>query len=387
MKPLFLILLLLGLKAGLCQTINGVVFIDKNNNHAFDKGDEPVPSVSVTDQVNVSVTNRLGEYQLTNVKEGAIISMSLPDGYACKDFFWQKASTDPVNFILVKRPILTTYKFLHASDTHLSEKSIDRMDKLRAIAEKEKPDFIIITGDLIKDALRVSEKEATALFELFQREQKKFSIPVYVIPGNHEIFGIERHLSLVSKQNPLYGKKMYKHYFGPNYYSFNYGGIHFVGLDNVDFEDTWYYGRVDSVQFQWLQKDLANTPIAMPVVTFGHMPFFSGGLSMTTFTENGPARTLELENGTKQFRHVVTNARELMDEIGKHPYPLSLSGHYHARQIFWYEAEGQKTRFEQAAAVIEATHDENIIMPSGVTLYTVTNGKIDDGKFIALDKK
>ena len=67
---------------------------------------------------------------------------------------------------------------------------------------------------------------------------------------------------------------MYHHYLGPNYYSFNYGGIHFVGLDDVDFEDLWYYGHVDSVQFNWLRKDLANVPTTTPVITFNHIPFF-----------------------------------------------------------------------------------------------------------------
>jgi Predicted phosphohydrolases len=330
-----------------------------------------------------------GFYNLSDVHDGGLVFISMPDGYKPKDVFWQRVQqgSTTVNFILIKTPAVTSFRFMHASDTHISEKSVNRMDKLRAIIETEKPNFVMITGDLVKDALRVSEAEASGYYELFSREVKKISPPVWLVPGNHEIFGIERHLSLVSPKHPLYGKQMFKHYLGPNYYSFNYGGIHFVGLDDVDYEDLWYYGHVDSVQFEWLKKDLASIPSSMPVVTFNHIPFFSGGLSMTTFTETGLGRTLELENGIKQFRHVVSNARELLDEIGKHPYPLALSGHYHSRQVFWYESTGQKIRFEQTAAVVDDTHDENITLPSGVTVYSVTNGKIDEGKFILLDKK
>jgi 3',5'-cyclic AMP phosphodiesterase CpdA len=210
-------------------------------------------------------------------------------------------------------------------------------------------------------------------------------VPVWSVPGNHEIFGIERHLSLVSPKNQFYAKKMFAHYLGPNYYSFNYGGIHFVGLDDVDYEDMWYYGHVDSLQMEWLKQDLATLPAKTPVVTFKHIPDFSGGLSLTTFEESGPGRTLEREKGTLQFRHVVSNAHELTELIQAHPYPLSLSGHYHARQIFRYESRGQNTRFEQTGAVVGDGGEGNVIMKSGVVLYKVKNGTIDEGKFIALD--
>lgn len=258
------------------------------------------------------------------------------------------------------------------------------MEKLRALVSEHKPDFVLVTGDLVKDALRVSEKEASGYYELYRKEIEKFTVPVWSVPGNHEIFGIERHLSLVSKSHPLYGKKMYHHYLGPNYFSFNAGGYHFVGLDNVDYEDLWYFGRVDSTQVKWLKEDLSKVPANVPVITFGHMPFYSGGLSMESFTEEGPSRTLERESGKLQFRHVVSNADEVIDLVSTHPYPMALSGHYHARQVFWYETSKQKIRFEQTGAVVEANKHGDETLPSGVTLYTITNGKVSEGKFLPL---
>ena len=83
-------------------------------------------------------------------------------------------------------------------------------------------------------------------------------MPVWSVPGNHENFGIERHLSLVSPKHPLYGKGMYRQRLGPNYYSFTYGGVHFVGLDSVDIADLWYYGHVDDAQLAWLRADLES---------------------------------------------------------------------------------------------------------------------------------
>ena len=368
--------------------VTGRVYIDKNNNGVFDKNEEGAKDVSVSDLTTSVKTNNEGLYQLSIAKQGNFIMISLPSGFTCKNWWSKVSSADAVvDFPLTVSVAKSTFTFIHASDTHISEKSLPRMQKLREIVDANKPDFVLVTGDLVKDALRVSEKEATGYYDLYVKEIQKFSVPVWSVPGNHEIFGIERHLSLVGKDHPLYGKKMYHHYLGPNYYSFNYGGIHFVGLDDVDFEDLWYYGHVDSIQFNWLKQDLTNVPSTTPVITFNHIPFFSGGLSTTTFTETGPSRTLERENGVLQFRHVVSNAHELVDLISAHPYPIALSGHYHVRQIFWLETEGQKTRFEQTAAVVEAVKEGNQTMPSGVTLYTVKDGKIDEGRFIPTDKK
>lgn len=367
----------------LAQSARGVVYYDKNNNGFRETGEEGIAGVAVTDQVQVVTTNAEGYYEIPAVKGYGIVAISQPDGYFIKSW-WQPLAVSN-NFALTKSALKTSFTFIHASDTHISEKSVNRLEKLRALVTVYKPDFVLISGDLVKDALRVSEKEATTYYELYQKETEKFTVPVWSVPGNHEIFGIERHLSLVSKTHPLYGKKMYRHYLGPNYFSFNAGGFHFVGLDNVDYEDLWYFGHIDSTQVKWLKEDLRNVPVGVPVITFGHMPFYSGGLSMTTFTEEGPSRTLERESGKLQFRHVVSNADEVIDIISVHPYPMALAGHYHARQVFWYETSKQKIRFEQTGAVVEASKHGDETLPSGVTLYTIVNGKIGEGKFLPLD--
>lgn len=383
---IFLLLLLTPeLKAQSNVSIRGIVYYDKNENGLQDKDEAGMAGVTVSDQVQVVVSDAQGRYEIRSSKGYGFVLVTSPDGYTSNPG-WQKIA--PTNdFALTKKNTSTSFSFIHASDTHISDKSLDRMEKLREIVAAMNPDFVVITGDLVKDALRVSEKEASGYYELYKKEIEKFTIPVWSVPGNHEIFGIERHLSLVSQSHPLYGKKMYHRYLGPNYYSFNHGGIHFVGLDNVDYEDLWYFGRVDSIQVKWLQADLASVPKTTPVITFGHMPFYSGGLSLTPFTEEGPSRTLEREDGKLQFRHVVSNAAEVIKIVETHPYPISLAGHYHSRQVFTYERSGSPIRFEQTGAVVGPNQHEHEVLPSGVTLYTVTNGKIDIGKFIPLDKK
>lgn len=375
-KMLCLILWLIGTIAVAQTTISGTVLDEATN-----KG---IANVAVSDQASVVVTDANGRYQIKVAPGQAFVMISLPEGY--KGSFFKKIETGPsINFPLTKTAAVTEFSFIHASDTHIEEKTVERTVKLRELTNQLKPNFVLVCGDLVRDALRVPEATAKNYYQLYVDNVSKFTVPVWSVPGNHEIFGIERHLSLVSPKHPLYGKKMFANYIGPNYYSFNYGGIHFIGLDDVDVEDTWYYGHVDSLQMAWLKQDLAAVPAKTPVVTFKHIPDFSGGLSMTRFEEAGPGRTLERENGKLEFRHVVSNAHELTELLQTHPYPLSLSGHYHARQKFSYESTGQNTRFEQTAAVVGNGGEGNIEMKSGVVLYKVKNGTIDEGKFIPLD--
>ena len=293
------------------------------------------------------------------------------------------AADQSVDFPLVKIPVQNEFVFIHASDTHISDNSIGRMQKLKNKIDSVKPDFVIVSGDLVKDALRVPEKEAMAYYALYKQETEKIQTPVWNIPGNHEIFGIERHLSLVSKNNPYYGRKMYYHFLGPDYYSFNYNGIHFIGLNSLSYDDLYYYGYIDSVQIAWLKKDIALVDPKTPIVTFQHVPFYSGGFSFDNFELVGANRTVESVHGVLQNRHIVSNAGEVMKVLAKRNYPLALAGHYHAQQKF--SLYGVQTRFEQTGAVIGPAMKESFIMPSGITVYRVKNGKIDEGVFVVLD--
>jgi hypothetical protein len=388
MKPSLLIAFLLVSVSSKAITISGTVFGDTNGNGIKDKNEAGIKGVAVSDQVNVVVTDTNGAYQLPNSKGFGLVFVSTPQGYKPVKSYYQKVDesqgTAQADFALSKIASPVQFKFIHASDTHISDKSLDRFTKFRALVDSVKPDFILITGDLIRDALRVSEKEATSLYEMYKTESQKISQPVWSAPGNHEIFGIERHLSLISQQHPLYGRKMFRHYLGPDYFSFNYGGFHFVALNSLEFEDLWYYGSIDSVQREWLKKDLAAVPASMPVITFQHVPFISGELSISGFTANGPGRTLELERGELKFRHVVSNAHEIIQVLRSHPFPLALGGHHHTRQLFFLETEGQQTRFEQSAAVVGPVEGDGFKMPSGITVYSVKDGKVDDGTFVKI---
>ena len=364
--------------------VAGVVFEDANGNGRRDPGERGLAGVSVSNQHEVVESGPDGAYRLASPGYG-VVFVSVPNDHRAAGPFWKPVPGSggvTVDFALAARPAPATFTFIHASDTHASKESLGRLQGFRSIAEARRPDFVLVTGDLVRDALRVGEAEARGYFDLFVDEARRFSAPIWSVPGNHENFGIERHLSLVSPTHPLYGKGMYRQRLGPNYYSFNYGGVHFVGLDSVDIADLWYYGHVDAVQLAWLRADLADLPAATPVVTFNHIPFVSAVDEMDGYRDDGAAPTLIKVGDRTVFRHTVSNFTEVLAVLASRDWPLALGGHFHTRESIRYES-AVRTRFHQAAAVVGPTTGV-VAAISGLTFYRVKDRVIDDGEFIPL---
>ncbi len=360
--------------------IGGVVFEDVNGNGSRDPGEPGIAGVVVSNQVDCIATGSDGTYEIDMGQGYGILFVSMPATHRAVGPFWKAidaGDTTSVQFALAPVSAKEEFSFIHASDTHLSEKNLPRLRQLRRIVEDKKPSFVLITGDLIDDALRVSEEVARPLYELYRREIENFPVPVYSVPGNHEIFGIERHLSIVGKDHPLYGKTMYRKVLGPDYYSFQFGQVRFIGLNSVDYDDLWYFGHLDKVQLDWLDRELSRVPEGSAVVTFGHMPFFSAASAMIGFDDD---RFVEID-GARTYRHTVSNAQEALEHLNNVDHTLTLAGHIHYREKL--ELEGVETRFHNAPAV-GRPNNRNPQLPSGVILYHVRGTDIDDGEFIPL---
>ena len=367
-------------------TVEGVVFLDRNANGVRDAAEPGLPDVVVSDQDDVAKTRANGAFRLSGNAGHGLVFVSVPDGYRSVGSFWRRAADDrPIAFALATSASPGEFSFLHASDTHLSEASLPRTTRLREIVGALRPAFVLVSGDLVRDALRVSEDVATGYYRMYVHETSSFASPVWNVPGNHEIFGIERQLSHVSESHPLYAKAMYRAFLGPDYYSFNFGGLHFVGLNTVDYDDQWYYGHVDATELAWLARDIAQTPETMPVVTFNHIPFFSSGETLAGYMDKPPAPSLITVGGRTVFRHTVSNAEDVLRVLRQRPYPLALGGHFHIREMIQYATDGAQTRFYQTAAVVGPSDEAGLRLTSGVTLYHVRSRVVDAGRFIPLD--
>jgi hypothetical protein len=366
-------------------TIGGVVFIDANANGIRDRGETGLGLAAVSNQDAVVRTDAAGAFRIARGSTG-VVFVSVPDGYRAVGSFWRAVaeSTTTISFALAPIARPREFTFVHASDTHIAPTNVERTRRLRMLVDSLRPAFVLITGDLVRDALRVNEAEATGYYELLMRELGGFMTPVWTVPGNHENFAIERHMSLVSPAHPLFGRRMYRKYLGPDYYSFNYGGVHFVGLNTVDIDDMWYFGHVDSLQLAWLERDLALVPEGTPVVTFDHIPFYSSFEGIRGYDDGPPAPTLITVKGKTSFRHTVSNSAEVLAITRKRNHVLALGGHIHAVEHIEYEIEGLRTRFNQSAAVVAPQSASGLRFPSGITIYRVRAGEIDEGRFIPL---
>jgi hypothetical protein len=101
------------------------------------------------------------------------------------------------------------------------------------------------------------------LFPDYLASVQKMGIPAFQVVGNHDV---DRHLTDEASV------KTFTQYFGPNYYSFNRGEVHYVVLDDVFWYGNGYMGYIDQTQMDWLKADLATVEKGRTVVVFLHIP-------------------------------------------------------------------------------------------------------------------
>lgn len=167
--------------------VPGSAFVDSNRNGRRDPGERGLANVTVSNQDAVVATDSAGEFRIERGPND-IVFISVPDNYQTVGRFWRNVDDVPlrVEFALVEAKSPETFTFAHASDTHISPASVNRTQQLRVLVDSMRPAFVLIAGDLVKDALRVPEAEATSYYNLFMQELGRFVTPAFTVPGNHE---------------------------------------------------------------------------------------------------------------------------------------------------------------------------------------------------------
>jgi len=203
------------------------------------------------------------------------------------------------NAVKVIPEYLEDYYFIHITDTHLptklyyyepgSDTDVSEIVDLRAVMDDIRiinPEFVFLTGDLINEG----ELERYLDKRYYTRAQQlltEFDVPVYLTAGNHDIGGW-------SDTPPPDGtaRRNWWHFFGWNRlynpppgapwytqnYSFDYGSVHYVGLESYVNYDDWHastYGATSFTagQLQWLSADLLAAAGSLSQVLFYHYDF------------------------------------------------------------------------------------------------------------------
>ncbi len=215
----------------------------------------PVADVSVTDGIHVVKTDENGEYKLTGYSKTAFITVTTPAGYDCEEFYLiaHKDKQKGYDFVLTKSKIEkgAAHSFVQISDTEISFKSdLEWFDYIKETVKKDDAAFLVHTGDLCYE-------QGIARHEL-ELNNETVGVPVRYVIGNHDYV-----------KEYEYSESFFESRFGPVWYSFEVGNVHYVITpfqDGSDYKP--HYNRNE--RWRWLEKDLENTSDDMKVIIFNH---------------------------------------------------------------------------------------------------------------------
>lgn len=228
-------------------------------------------------------------------------------------------ATDPV--ITAAPEPAASYSFAVMGDSHTVGIDNGILAQAVASAVADGAGFIIHTGD-------VTNIGAAEEFARYRALMDSAGVPVYSIPGNHDI--------VTAGDSSLFASTV-----GNPWGSFDHDGDHFV---LVDYSDETY--GIGLEQQQWLAADLAANAAAPRLFIFSHIPLLDPqtipGEYLGEEANLAAARLLELtrrqENVAGYFSgHVHGLVRFSIDGVdawisggaGAEPYPSPLIGYYH----------------------------------------------------------
>lgn len=223
------------------------------------------------------------------------------------------------------------FRIVHITDTHIfpSDKVEHAMSRLmNEISQmKEKPDFVLHTGDHIMDSLDNSKDRVAKLWEAWTEYFKnKLTYPMYACIGNHDVWGWSMEDDSV-KSDPMFGKAWAISMLGlsDRYYSFENKGWKFICLDSSYYleEKHTYTAKLDEEQFNWLQKELKDTNTKTPVCVVSHIPILSA--SVFYHGDNAKSGDWQVPGA---WMHI--DSKEIKNLFYQYPnVKVALSGHMH----------------------------------------------------------
>lgn len=268
-------------------TVSGIVFVDGNGDGKFGEGDMPFAGVRVSNGMEFSKTDSNGKYELPLVDDMFVFVVK-PTGYRTalnddnlpKFFYTHKPQGSPkleysgsmatgkiprsVDFPLYKQDEPDNFQIVLFGDPqprNIQEVDYIAHDIVSELIGNTTLSFGVSLGDLAFDNLDTLKpmNQAIALI----------GIPWYNVIGNHDI-----NLDAKSRKDV---NETFEAIYGPTYYSFDHGQVHFVVLDNIDWktpanERAGYFANFGEHQLSWLEKDLALISKDQMVVILMHCP-------------------------------------------------------------------------------------------------------------------
>ncbi len=398
----------------------GIVFNDLNNNGILDKNEPGIVDVVVSNQLEAVKTDAKGRYSLP-VNGQAIIFVSKPSGYNVPlnennlpmYYYIHHPKGSPegldykgieptgelpkrLNFPLLKSEVKNNFNAIVTGDPqpYVKEHVNHYIDDVVTEMIDYDSDFYIALGDIVEDDL--------SLYGKINRGVKHLEIPAYNVIGNHD-------MNFKSKDNQ-FKAETFRKTFGPDYYSFNYGKVHFMSLNSIQY-DGWnedknkqgrYRGGFDDKQLKWIANDLKFVPEDHLVVIITHIPILEPGMKQESSTKifnalyhrkhllalAGHKHTIENRsynkdkywNGTADFPYLVVGAAcgswwsKVKDERG---IPLSVAQDGTPNGFFVFNFNENKYSFKFHPANHNPNFQMRISSPQGeIPLDSLENQRI-----------
>jgi 3',5'-cyclic AMP phosphodiesterase CpdA len=196
--------------------------------------------------------------------------------------------------------------FLQISDSHVGFDKPANPNALSTLEEAinkvktlpKKPAFMIHTGD-------ISHLSKASQFDDADRIISQSRLDVHYVPGEHDVLDEE-----VKFYKERYGKGAR----GPGYYSFDAGGVHFIGLVNVVDLKAGGLGNLGAEQIEWLENDVKGRSKSTPIVVFAHIPLWTIYPEWGWGTDDG-ARALEYLKGFGSVTVLNGHIHQIMQKV------------------------------------------------------------------------
>ncbi|MBN8599409.1 MAG: calcineurin-like phosphoesterase family protein [Planctomycetes bacterium] len=299
-------------------TATGFVFHDRNGNQKRDEGEEGLADIKVSNGRQIVKTDAQGKYTLP-VTDDTIVFVIKPRNWMTpltehklpKFYYIHKPKGSPdsrfpgvmptgplpasIDFPLTPQAEPDSFKALFFGDTQprdIKEVEYIAHDVVeQVIAENAHgASFGVTLGDIVFDDLSVMKplNQAIALID----------IPWYNVLGNHDMN--------YDAADDEHSDETFESIYGPSYYSFDHGTVHFMVVDDVtwhgpkDGQKGKYTAGLGKKQMEFIRNDLAMIPENQLVVLMMHIPLIE-----------------------------VEDRQELYRLIEKRPFALSISAHTH----------------------------------------------------------
>ena len=249
---------------------------------------QPVAGVKISDGYIITLTGSDGRYEMLSSKKDGMVFIMTPEGYTVplkdglRPDFWQYLSLpfeqeEIHDFVLIKQD-QTKYRMILPTDVHLAGDA--RRDILtrfvshtlplfHQLHEVDYPVFSTDLGDFTHDFYWY-DTEFREMEGLLFYQNVGVPGPMYAVAGNHDHDPSITNVPDVDWEAGW----MQRQCWGPNRYSADIGGDHWIFLDNMFYinnagkgkkgkglaGDRKCPGRFRPEQLDWLEKDLSMLP-------------------------------------------------------------------------------------------------------------------------------